>query len=154
MTETTDYDARLTATRAMDAIDRHVKDCMEYRSDNKAALKELRVLIRWILAMMIAALAALAWTAIKPANAHDMAQWIQFDTTTAWCCTPARGDCIPVPGRVYWTQAGWSVLGWDGALRPGDRGYYERTTPDGAPWACKRPGTIQLTCVFIPPGMV
>ena len=153
MTETTDYDARLTATRAMDAIDRHVKDCMEYRSDNKAALKELRMLIRWILAMMIAALAALAWTAIKPANAHDLAQWIQRDPAAFWCCTPGR-DCLPVPGRVYWTQSGWSVVGLEGSLRPGARGLFEQRTPDGNPWACSVPGTATLRCLFLDPGLV
>jgi len=100
-------------------------------------------MIGMILALLIALISG-------PTFSHGLAQWVMLDAETSWCCGPS--DCYPVPGRLYVTQAGWSVLGLEGAIRSGSRGYYERATPDNAPWACQTPDA-RLRCIIVPRGM-
>ena len=86
-------------------------------------------------------------TFARCSRAHGLAQWIERDPQTAWCCSTGR-DCNPVPGRVTHDGTAWRVQGLAGALRDGERGLYWGT-PDRSPWACTVPGTATLRCLFL-----
>lgn len=103
------------------------------------------------LILLLALLAAhAAWSS---AGAHEWvnaagqkidANWIMDNPLTAYCCGPE--DCEPVPGRVRYTAAGWTVRGLKGTIR------MDKTYPsiDGRPWACRYTVDNTLRCLFLP----
>jgi hypothetical protein len=144
MTETVDHEARAMAQLALQRQTGHEDLCTDRWSQARATMNKLM----WILIGTLLAV-VLSFVLPKPTLGHGMAQWVMLDAEASWCCGPR--DCYPVPGRVYVTQAGWSVLGLEGAIRSGSRGYYERATPDNAPWACQTPDA-RLRCIIVPRG--
>ena len=64
---TPDYEARNTASLALDKIETHIADCAEYR-------RETRAMFKWLIGLIVAGLGALAFltiqSLIKPAHAQ------------------------------------------------------------------------------------
>jgi hypothetical protein len=96
--------------------------------------------------MMIAALAALAWTAIKPANAHGIASlWIMNNPLTASCCGPRDCRALEDGDSVELIDNVWRLNGW-----PVTR-VYPSLDERARPWGCfNAPEYVRPRCLFLP----
>lgn len=100
--------------------------------------------LRLLPLLFLAATPALAHDWVKPDGTKVSATWIMKDPNTSWCCGPQ--DCEPVPGRVAFTGAGWTVRGIKGTV-PINRTF---RSIDGQPWACRHVSTNAIRCLFLP----